>query len=162
VESGEVPAIIAPNMAAPIVVLQAAVRHVAERFPGALSQYSLAVEESHQAAKRDVSGTALQLLGGFRALGLNLSTKAIVSHRDPEYQSRVLGVPEAHLHGHGWHWYRAHSADGSVALELSHRINGRRVYAEGALTAVRFLRRQIAQGCRGRVFSMLEVLEGAE
>jgi 4-hydroxy-tetrahydrodipicolinate reductase len=47
-----------------------------------------------------------------------------------------------------------------VALELSHRINGRRVYAEGALTAVRYLRRQVAQGCRGRVFSMLEVLEG--
>jgi hypothetical protein len=32
------------------------------------------------------------------------------------------------------------------------------VYAEGALAAVMFLRRRLDEGCRGRVFTMIDVL----
>ena len=158
VTGSPVSAVIAPNMAAPIVVLQAALAHVAERFPGALQGYRLAIHESHQSTKKDVSGTARALLGPLRALGCESVTPEIEAIRDPQ-QQRGLGVPEEHLSGHGWHWYEAKSGAGDVTLEVSHRVNGRRVYAEGALLAAAFLHRQRAAGARGQVYSMQDVLE---
>jgi 4-hydroxy-tetrahydrodipicolinate reductase len=149
-------AVVAPNMAAPIVALQAALGWMAGEFPGALKDYGLAVTESHQLTKRDVSGTARALLPLFGQLGARVAEPPIEAIRDVDRQ-RELGVPEEHLAGHGWHWYTATSPGGDVRLGLSHCINGRRVYAEGTLMAARFL---AAQGRPGAVYTMQDVLRG--
>ena len=51
-------AIIAPNMGKQIVAFQAAMKIMAEQFPGAFAGYTLSVTESHQSTKADTSGTA--------------------------------------------------------------------------------------------------------
>ncbi len=159
VGTSDVCAVVAPNMAAPIVLAQAALSHLAAKFPGALHGMRLSVRESHQAGKRDTSGTAIALSERMRGLGLALEDP-IQSVRDPGEQLR-LGVPAEHLAGHGWHWFVARDAQGTTELRLETRICGRRVYAEGALLAAEFLARKRASGERGRVYSMEDVLEGA-
>lgn len=157
VRRSNISAVIAPNMAIPIVVMQAALEWAARNFPGALEGMTVAIRESHQAAKRDTSGTARYFAGLFASLGLGQARVAIDSIRDPEAQ-RALGVPEEFIAGHGWHWYEARNADGSLAVDLSHRINGRSVYAEGALRAVEFLAVKRRRRSTGEVFSMSDVL----
>lgn len=153
-------AVIAPNMATPIVVLQAALRWAAREFPGALSGYELSVTESHQTGKKDVSGTAKAFLPFFEGLGMKPGEPPITSVRDPEMQ-RGLGIPEPWLGGHAWHWYEASSSGEGVELSLSHRINGRRVYAEGTMRAAAFLDDRLREGAAGKAFDMLDVLRAA-
>lgn len=158
VESSGTSAVIAPNMAAPIVLAQAALRHLADRFPGSMSGMHLRVTESHQASKRDTSGTAIALAAVLAGLGLTQSGP-IESVRDRERQL-ALGVPEGALHGHGWHWFHAADESGMVELRLETRLCGRRAYAEGALRAAEFLARRRDEGEVGRVYSMEDVLAG--
>lgn len=150
-------AVLAPNMAAPVVAITAALRWASERFPGVLQGHELHIVESHQSSKRDISGTARALLPAFQALGLSAQEDVIEPVRDSARQ-RDLGVSGEHLGGHAWHWYRARSPEGAMELELSHRINGRRVYAEGALLAARFVAAMAARGAEGTVYSMEDVL----
>lgn len=149
-------AVIAPNMAAPIVALQALLTTAAERFPGVLDGWHLAIRESHQHTKRDVSGTARALQPLLERLGAG-GMDGIESIRDAERQLD-LGVPPDALAGHGWHWYRMQSPGGDAALDFSHRVSGRRIYAEGTLRAVEFLAPR-AQKEHGHVYSMIDVLE---
>lgn len=160
VSRSEACAVVAPNMAPPIVLLQAAARWLAESFPGALAGAELSVRESHQQGKRDTSGTAKALVASLNALGVGFSVDAIDKVRDPELQRSEIGVPEEHLTGHAFHRYDLSAAAGTVGLVLEHNVLGRRVYAEGTLAAARFLSRQIGSGARGRVFSMEDVLRG--
>lgn len=149
-------AVIAPNMAVPIVLLQAAARHLAEEFPAALAGSELTVRESHQQGKRDTSGTAKALIAAAQALGIDFPVEQIESVRDPQRQRSELGVPEEHLGGHAMHRYDARCAAGTVQLVLEHNVLGRRVYAEGTLKAVRFLASRGGSG----VFTMEDVLRG--
>lgn len=158
VKASSASAVIAPNMGAPIVLIQAALRYLAETFPGALDGYSLSITESHQKPKKDASGTARAFQPLLERVGAK-PAEEIVSIRDEEKQ-RELGVPEEHLAGHGWHWYELRSPGGDVVLEFSHRVNGRRVYAEGTLRAVEFLARKVREGSSGEVFTMEDVLGG--
>ncbi|TWT96621.1 4-hydroxy-tetrahydrodipicolinate reductase [Botrimarina colliarenosi] len=160
VAASGVSAVIAPNMAAPIVLLQAAARWLAEEFPGALAGADLSVTESHQATKRDTSGTAKALVASVNGLGVPYGVDAIQKIRDPERQKSEVGVPAEHLNGHAFHRYELTAAAGTVQLVLEHNVLGRRVYAEGTLAAVRFLRDKIAGGSRGEVFTMEDVLRG--
>lgn len=155
VASSGVPAVIAPNMAVPIVLLQTAIAEVAERFPGSLGGYEVSVRESHQAGKKDTSGTAKALVRDFSRLGLPASADRIEMVRDPRVQHDELGVPREFLPGHAYHFYEISSADGHARIGLSHCIEGRRVYAEGALQAARFL---ASRGAKGVVHSMTDVL----
>lgn len=159
-ESAAVPAVVAPNMATPIVLLQAALRWLAETFPGACDSVALSIRESHQQGKRDTSGTARALARSFRQLGADCPDGRIEAVRDPERQREELAVPEAFLDAHAFHRYRLDGADGTVRLVLEHNVLGRRAYAEGTLRAVRFLRDQIARGVGGRRFTMEDVLRG--
>lgn len=152
-------AVIAPNMAAPIVLIQTALADLARRFPHALSGYTLGIEESHQATKKDVSGTARALLPHLQALGGVADDDPIRSIRGPREQ-RDLGVPEEHLAGHAWHSYDLRSDSDGVHLRLTHNINGRRVYAEGSLRAAAFLARKVDVGAVGNVYTMTDVLAG--
>lgn len=160
VESSSTAAVIAPNMARQIVGFQAMMAFGAENFPGLFQGYRLRIRESHQQGKADTSGTAKAMVGYFTAMGVDFDAEEIEMVRDPEVQRRELGVPEAFLGGHAWHTYRLESPDGTVRFEFVHNVNGREVYAEGVLAAVAFLRRQLAAGARGRVFSMMDVLKG--
>jgi 4-hydroxy-tetrahydrodipicolinate reductase len=157
VEAGGITAVIAPNMAVPIVLIRAALANIAEKFPQALNDWTLEIRESHQATKKDVSGTAKAFLPFLEALGARAGDPPIVSLRDPASQ-QAAGISSEYANGHGWHWYQLTSPDGTVALELSHKVNGRAVYAEGTLVAAEFLAGQVTKGAGGRVFSMEQVL----
>lgn len=160
VEKSSIPAVIAPNMAKPIVAFMAMVEFAAKSFPGVFSGYNLVITESHQQAKKDVSGTAKALVPLFNAMGISFEPEQIQAQRDPAIQRDVLGVPEEFLDGHGWHTYRLLSPDGTVLLEFTHNVNGREVYALGALAAIRFLHNRRKQA--GRVFSMADVISAGD
>jgi len=125
VESGNV-AVVAPNMALPIVAFQEFMDNFSRRYEGQMNGYTLKVRESHQKTKPDASGTAKAFLRYFQRLGIELDT-ALVDKlkmenpvdimlplegdstftviRDPRTQRGSLGVPEEFLSGHGWHTY---------------------------------------------------------
>jgi len=156
VEGSGISAVIAANMAAPVVVLQEMIKFAAEKFPNAFEGFTLNIRESHQAAKKDPSGTAISLLPYFASLGIPLEKEQIEMLRDPDLQWQKLKIPGQHLSGHGYHTYTIASRDGTVVLEFKHNVLGRNVYVEGALKAIRFLARNL--DVQGKVFSMSDVL----
>jgi 4-hydroxy-tetrahydrodipicolinate reductase len=158
VEDGDIPAVIAPNMAKQIVGFQAMMTYAAENFPGLFEGYSLQIRESHQFGKADTSGTAKAMVGLFNRLGCDFSAEEIVKERDPERQENEWGIPAEHLGGHAWHTYDLTAPDGTVTFSFSHNINGREVYVQGTLDAVSFLAKRAAEAPGGRVYSMIDVL----
>ncbi len=72
-----------------IVAVQAMLKYMSDRFPGAFSGYSLSVTESHQSSKVDTSGTAKAISSLFLKLGAKMdpvlpiptSTKRASDHR---------------------------------------------------------------------------------
>jgi len=162
IHSSEVAAVVAPNMTKQIVGFQALMAYGAEKFPGLFKGYQLTIRESHQAGKADTSGTAKAMTGYFNRMGIPFETDQIEMERDPQRQLNILGVPADHLQGHAWHTYSLTSADGTVAFEFKHNVNGREVYAEGTRDAAIFLDRKVTAGAQGKIFSMIDVLkEGA-
>ncbi|MCW7754420.1 dihydrodipicolinate reductase [Desulfobotulus sp. H1] len=153
-------AVIAPNMAKQIVGFQAMMAYAASNFPGLFEGYSLRIQESHQAGKADTSGTAKAMVSHFNALGIPFTVDGIEMERDPEEQKKTWRIPAEHIQGHAWHTYTLSSPDDSVCFRFTHNINGRDIYAKGTLDAVRFLKRRMNETCRGRVFSMIDVLGG--
>lgn len=162
VMASKICAVVAPNMAIPIVALLIAFEHLAETCPDALRGHELRITESHQATKRDTSGTAKAMVKHLAALGLPASVEAIEKIRDPERQVSEMRVPEAHLGGHAFHRYAISAPDESLRLELRHDVVGRRVYAQGTLRAVEFLIAQMQRGKRGEVYSMRDVLTNGQ
>jgi len=154
-------AVIAPNMAKQIVGFQAMMAYAAENFPGLFEGYRLEIMESHQKNKVDTSGTAKAMVRYFNKLGPQFGEKDIIKIRDPEIQEKDWGIPAQYLDGHGWHTYTLTSPDQTVRFSFSHNVNGREIYASGTLDAARFLQAKIADGHKGRMFSMIDVLKGA-
>ena len=152
-------AVIAPNMAKQIVGFQAMMAQAARLFPGLFEGYSLEIRESHQKGKADTSGTAKAMVKYFNDLGLPFVEADILKEREPERQKNLWGIPEEFLTGHGWHTYTLTSGDGTVRFEFSHNVNGREVYARGTLDAIAYLHAKIQKGVRGKVFSMIDVLQ---
>ncbi len=161
VTSSSVCAVIAPNMAKQIVGFQAMMEYAANHFPDLFKGYTLQIRESHQQTKADTSGTAKAMVIYFNKLGIPFSENDIVKIRDPNIQQHQLGVPESYLEGHGWHTYTLTSPDQTVVFQFTHNINGRDIYAHGTMDAVTFLSKKIASGEKGKVFSMIDVLQGA-
>ena len=161
VTKSSVAAVIAPNMAPQIVGLQAMLAFGAENFPQLFEGYTLEVRESHQQGKADTSGTAKAMVRYFNAMGVDFTEDRIQKERDPAVQKAEWGIPEAYLGGHGWHTYTLTSPDGTVLFQLKHNINGREIYVEGTLKAVRYLQRKVRDGAHGRVFTMMDVLKMA-
>jgi len=159
VENAKNTAVIAPNMAKPVVAFQEMVAHAAASFPMVFQDYQLTVVESHQQGKADTSGTAKAVVGGFNKMGIDFGVDEITQIRDPEAQQKV-GIPEKYLDGHGWHTYTLTSQDRTVKLQFTHNINGRQVYMSGVLDAVKYLHTKTASGASGRVFDMMDVLKG--
>jgi len=152
-------AVIAPNMAMPIVMLQAAMKYLTRKFPGALKGYDFSLTESHQSNKKDTSGTAKALMTGFQDLGVDFTIDDIKKIRDPEVQRNEVGVPKEFIEGHAYHTYKLSGANGTIDINLEHNVRGRRIYAEGTLNAVSFLKRKIQSGEKGKVFDLMDVLK---
>jgi 4-hydroxy-tetrahydrodipicolinate reductase len=161
VRRSDTAAVIAPNMAKQIVGFQAMMEFAAQTFPGLFKGYRLEIRESHQKGKADTSGTARAMVGAFNRLGIPFSADQILMERDPQIQKSEWGIPAEHLAGHAWHTYTLVSADGTVRFEFTHNVNGREIYGLGTLDALAYLDRNIADGARGRVFTMIDVLKGA-
>ena len=157
VKRSKVSAVIAPNMATPMVVIQAMLEFAAQTFPGALTGYELSITESHQATKKDVSGTAKAWRPILEALG-GVMEEDIDSIRDQDEQMDVFRV--VNLDAHAYHYIDLISPDGMTKILLSTKIDGRSVYVGGTLQAIRFLRDKIQAGSQGEVFSMIDVLKG--
>lgn len=158
-EAAGVYAVIAPQMGKQVVAFQAVMEMMGETFPGAFSGYGLRVVESHQASKRDTSGTAKAIVASFKRLGVSFDSDQIEMVREPEAQLRDMKVPEEHLLGHAYHTYRLASPDGTVGFEFQHNVCGRTIYAEGTVDAVLFLDAQIRSGSSKKLFNMVDVLK---
>lgn len=158
IQSSSTVAVIAPNMAKQIVAFQAMMQYAAETFPNAFRGYQLEILESHQKGKADVSGTAVNMLSYFRDLGIPFEPSQIKMVREPQDQT-PLGIPDEALSGHAWHTYTLKSEDGTVLFQFTHNINGRRIYADGTLDALRFLLKKVQLKEKGKVYSMIDVLK---
>ena len=159
ISNGDIPAVIAPNMAKQIVGFQAMMAFAADQFPGLFAGYSLEIKESHQQGKADTSGTAKAMVGYFNRLGLDFKPEQIQQVRDPKVQKTQWHIPEQYLSGHGWHTYTLTAPDGSALFEFKHNINGRQIYVEGTFDAVLFLKERITNPKDSkRLFTMMDVL----
>jgi 4-hydroxy-tetrahydrodipicolinate reductase len=160
VSRGDIPAVIAPNMAKQIVGFQAMMAFAADHFPGLFAGYTLEVKESHQQGKADTSGTARAMVGYFNRLGVDFTPDRIQQVRDPKTQLTRWHIPEKYLTGHGWHTYTLNAPDGSALFEFKHNVNGRQIYVEGTFDAVLFLKKQMAETVgTQRLFTMIDVLK---
>ncbi len=156
VKNSNIPAVIAPNMGIPLVLVQSMLEYASKMFPSALSGFTLEIVESHQETKKDTSGTAKAFQSLFEKLGATIRC-GIISIRDKVVQEFVMGIKE--VNAHGYHWYKLYNKDGTVTLELATKVDGRHVYADGTLEAIRFLNKKIQEGSKGEVFTMIDVLK---
>jgi 4-hydroxy-tetrahydrodipicolinate reductase len=160
VSKGQIPAVIAPNMAKQIVGFQAMMAFAAEHFPGLFTGYTLEIKESHQQSKADTSGTARAMVGYFNRLGVAFDPAQIQQIRDPKVQKNQWKIPREHLSGHGWHTYTLTAPDGSALFEFTHNVNGRKIYVAGTFDAVLFLQKQLHDTNNPkRLFTMIDVLQ---
>ena len=159
INTSSIAAVVAPNMAKQIVGFQAMMAYAAKTFPDLFKGYRLEVVESHQKGKADTSGTAKAMVGYFNRLGLDFNAENIQKERDPAVQRSKWRIPEQYIEGHGWHTYTLVSGDSTVRFEFTHNINGRDIYAEGTIDALIYLSQKVAQGAKGRIFSMIDVLK---
>lgn len=60
--------------------------YMAKTFPGAFSGYKLRVVESHQATKKDTSGTAKAVVASFVEMGIPFDVSQIELVREPKQQ----------------------------------------------------------------------------
>lgn len=86
---------------------------------------SVSILESHQRAKKDISGTARLI-----AHKLGKSEAIITSVRSAGKQLK-LGIPKRYLDGHAYH--RVSFVHNSVTTEFSVLVFGRETYARGAI-----------------------------
>ena len=161
VVSSSIAAVIAPNMAKQIVGFQAMMEYAADNFPDLFKGYFLEIKESHQQGKADTSGTAKAMVGYFNQLGLSYSADDINQIRDPQVQQSQWGIPEKYLTGHGWHTYTLVSEDQTVRFDFTHNVNGRDVYVLGTVDALVYLSEKVQAGARGKMFTMIDVLQGS-
>ncbi|GER36509.1 4-hydroxy-tetrahydrodipicolinate reductase 2 [Striga asiatica] len=137
VTDSKVYAVISPQMGKQVVAFLAAMEIMADQFPGAFSGYDLQVMESHQAGKKDISGTAKAVISCFQKLGASFDMDQVQQIRDPRLQVEMVGVPEEHLSGHAFH--------------IS-------IYAEGTVDAILFLAKKVGSKADKRIYDMIDVL----
>ncbi|HWQ59880.1 MAG TPA: dihydrodipicolinate reductase C-terminal domain-containing protein [Candidatus Fimivivens sp.] len=168
VERSGVPAVISPNMSPAIVLLLSMFEYAAMTFPDALKDFSLEIIESHQAGKKDKSGTAKKIGELFGQLGVDYRGEDSINAIRNRMAQLAMCIPPEYLDGHGWHTYRLISPDGSVMLEFRHNVNGRQTYVDGTVLALVFLMEKVREACLGvftneptdTYFTMIDVLKG--
>ncbi len=163
VVAAKVAAVIAPNMALPIVAITAMLEHVARSFPGVFKDYQLTVRESHQVDKADTSGTAKALIANFQEMGASFDpNRDLELCRDEQKQTKEWMIPQEHLRGHAYHTYLLQAMDGQSSFRLDHNVLGRKIYADGTLHGVRFLANHLKDPLPNRPYHMIDVLQHLE
>lgn len=158
-------AVIAPNMSIPVVMMMDMIEYSANNYPNALADWFVHIVESHQAAKKDKSGTAIAIGKLLCKLGVKFTEDSIRAVRDAVEQ-RAMGIPQHALNGHGFHEYSLYSPDGNVQIGFEHDVSGRETYVDGTLKAVDFLAKKMTEGVfeqpfpDGKCFSMIDVMRG--
>ena len=153
-------AVISPNMSIPIVTMMSMIEYAATTFPDALKGFRLCIDESHQAGKKDKSGTAHKIGENLKLLGVDYQGIDSINDIRDTVRQILMGVPKADLGGHAYHNYRLLSPDDTVQLGFLHNVNGRDTYVDGTLKAIDFLAKQVSEDIRGKCFSMIDVLKG--
>jgi 4-hydroxy-tetrahydrodipicolinate reductase len=128
IRTSQIRALMAPNLAKPVVALQQIISEFALKNRDGLKGCTIRIEESHQApdperpefkGKKDPSGTAIAIskyLGIMGVEGCPFEAAKILAEpekyketfvmvRSRKYQLEKLGVPKDYLDGHGWHTY---------------------------------------------------------
>ena len=57
-------------------------------------------------------------------------------------------------------FFRAVTGFSDGPLQITHDVDGRAIYAQGTLDAIRYLQKKIEAGEKGKVYSMIDVLKG--
>jgi len=136
-ENPPFPLIICPNVNMPMLHFMATVKHASKYFLG----QDIIISESHQASKSTKAGTAAYL-----AKALGIPEKGIKSIRDPEIQSRKLGIPPEFLDRHAYH--RIAIKNPGVEIRLETRVLGKSAYASGLSKVIDLLARtELSPGC---------------
>ena len=159
VREAGVSAVIAPNMGKQIVALQAMLDWAGTQFPGVFTGYNLHVEETHQKAKSDTSGTAKAIVESFNRMGLPYEESDIRLCRNDEEAVAHFKVPRAHVAGHAYHTYTITSEDGNVQFEIKHNVCGRSLYAEGSVDAAEFLFEKVSNKTKQNIYNMIDILQ---
>ena len=161
IEKSKISAAIIENASPQISVFQDMIRSAAVKAPDSFKGFKLVIRESHQAGKKGPSGTALSLLPSFAALGMPLAEDDVIKNmvRDPVVQEVEMGIPQQHLGGHGYHTYTMLSPDGTVFLQFTTNILGRKPYIDIMPRVIRFVARHGRE--EGKVISMMDVLQEA-
>lgn len=159
VQAAAINAVVAPNMAKDVVLIQAMFDFAAKNFPGALTGFFGTTIESHQQKKTGTSGTATAIVTDLITLGVECSIDEIIKKRtEADYEH--LGIPQEHWGAHGWHTFSLAKKDDKVLLEFTLHVNGRQPYLDGTLEAIRFLS-MVEENILsfGRVYSMIDILK---
>lgn len=150
----KVPVLLAPNLSLGVTVLTELVRQASK----ALADFDIEIVETHHRKKKDApSGTAWALArAAAEARGRDAERDAIVARSgdigprgDDEIGIQTLRGGEV-VGEHTLFLFGPHER-----LELTHRAQSREAFAEGAISAVRFLG---AAGLPPGVYSMLDVV----
>jgi 4-hydroxy-tetrahydrodipicolinate reductase len=151
VREANIPAVIAPNMVSQIVMLGDMLKWAGQIYDKPLAGWTLQVIESHQASKKDPSGTGTAYAKLFQKLGaeIDITDPAdFVVIRDRE-GSMEMGVPEEHLNGHGFHTYILRDPTGAVSINFEHNVLGREAYGPNVVKCVHFLHQKVANNESG-------------
>mmetsp|Transcript_23630 Transcript_23630/g.55988 ORF Transcript_23630/g.55988 Transcript_23630/m.55988 type:complete len:341 (+) Transcript_23630:163-1185(+) len=152
-------AVIAPNMAKQIVAMQAALEDLSKKFSGSFASYKISCKESHQKTKADTSGTAKAVIDSLKKLSDDEFTYDDIEMIRDDQGAIDFGVPKDAMNGHAFHRYTLTSSDGTTQFALEHNVAGRTIYAEGTADAVKFLAGRLQEESKGKVYSMIDVLE---
>jgi 4-hydroxy-tetrahydrodipicolinate reductase len=114
------PLVVCPNTS--ILVLR--VLYMLKSMGKLFSTYDISIVESHQSAKKSAPGTAYKI-----AEYLNLPINKIGSIRDPEVQSRELGIEKDFLDKHAYHKITIKDASDEVTIEM--KVQGHESYSMG-------------------------------
>ncbi|KKR28927.1 hypothetical protein A2Y27_02235 [candidate division CPR2 bacterium GWD1_39_7] len=116
------------NGAAAIAAILKALSTIPQESPNAFTGLRFLPGETHQAKKKDPSGTAKQVIDIFDRAGADTSA-VLYSERDPSVQGGMWGVPPEHLDGHAYHKFTLVGEDQKITIMTE--INGRKPYALG-------------------------------
>ena len=141
--SGNMPVVFSPNLSIGVNVLFKIVDEVASALPG----YDIEIVEAHHNQKKDApSGTAAKLARIIaKALGRNLDKVAVYGRKGMTGQRKsdeigIMSVRAGDIIGD----HTVYFAGPGDRLELTHRAQSRDTFAQGALTAAKWVVKQKA------------------
>lgn len=113
------------------------------------STYDISIVESHQSAKKSAPGTAYKL-----AEYLNFPINKIRSIRDPEVQSREVGIERDFLGKHAYHKITIKDARDKLTIEM--KVEGHESYSIGVRKIIDVVLTTPLQKKRYNVLDLIE------